>query len=228
MKKILSFVLVIGMLMALLVGCSSGTQAPTAPAAPAAPAATTPAAPAAPAAPAKVDFPTHAITYIIPWAPGGASDITARLLAAEAEKTLGVPIVCQNEGGGAAWIGWNDMLKAAPDGYTVAQAALPTLTAGYLNPDEKRTNTAADFAPLVNVARDYCTFCINATDTRFKTIQEFITYAKTHDITVGCGSAYSDDHIFLLKMNEAFGINMVPPFQQGRSRLYEQYFGQTC
>jgi tripartite-type tricarboxylate transporter receptor subunit TctC len=205
MRKILSMV-VIGLILGVLISCNKTSSSGSSQA-------------------QAEQFPNRPITYVISWAPGGASDITARLLAAEAEKILGVPVVPENKPGGGAWIGWNALLQADADGYTVAQCALPTLVSGYLNPENKRSNTIADFAPLVNVARDYSAIAIQPNESRFTNIREFVEYAKTHEVTVGCGSPNSDDHIFVLKMNNMLNIKLLPVFSQGAADSFTSLMG---
>ena len=70
------------------------------------------------AAPARA-FPDRPITLIVPWAPGGSTDQTARVLARAAEKQLGQPIVILNKSGASTIIGMKELALAKPDGYTL-------------------------------------------------------------------------------------------------------------
>jgi len=65
------------------------------------------------------EWPTKAITLIVPWAAGGATDITARILAPKMSKILGVPIQVVGKPGGSGIIGTLEAIKAPPDGYTL-------------------------------------------------------------------------------------------------------------
>ncbi|MGE5502286.1 MAG: tripartite tricarboxylate transporter substrate-binding protein, partial [Ignavibacteriales bacterium] len=68
---------------------------------------------------AAQDFPTRPIRLIVPYTPGGASDIIARLLAEQMSPALGQPIVVENRGGGASVPGTQAMALAPPDGHTI-------------------------------------------------------------------------------------------------------------
>ncbi|CAM3618840.1 ABC transporter substrate-binding protein [Bordetella sputigena] len=77
---------------------------------------------AAPSARAAADYPTHSITLVLAYPPGGGTDYVARLLARELDKTLGVNVVVENRPGGASVIGTSVVARAAPDGYTLLLA----------------------------------------------------------------------------------------------------------
>ena len=64
-------------------------------------------------------FPERPITMIVPWAPGGSTDLTGRVLARAAEKHLGQPIVILNKPGASTIIGMRELAQAKPDGYTI-------------------------------------------------------------------------------------------------------------
>ena len=115
------------------------------------------------------DYPTQAITLIIPYSAGGSTDIGARLLAAEAEKILGQPIVSTNQEGAGGWIGWSSALSAEADGYTLVHTNSPNLITGYLDPQQNRTQTVEDFAPIILYAMDSNAVAIRADETRFTT-----------------------------------------------------------
>ncbi|HEX2924047.1 MAG TPA: tripartite tricarboxylate transporter substrate-binding protein [Chloroflexota bacterium] len=135
------FVLLVTVVLAiglLVVGCSqASTPAPTA--APAASKAAEPTKAAAPAAEptkpaaatpaaAKVNFPEKgkSITFNIPWAAGGPTDVGGRLLAGGLEKELGVPVQVVNKAGAGSQVGITELAKAKPDGYYVGMTNLPS------------------------------------------------------------------------------------------------------
>lgn len=71
------------------------------------------------AAQSETTYPNRPITIVVPWNPGGISDIRARIIAEYLEKDLGQPIVIRNVGGGSGAVGTEEALRAAPDGYTL-------------------------------------------------------------------------------------------------------------
>ena len=71
------------------------------------------------AIPAQADYPDRPITLIVPWAPGGSTDVSSRALAKAAEGALGQPVVVVNKPGASTTIGMADLARAKPDGYTI-------------------------------------------------------------------------------------------------------------
>src|SRR5688572_23052575 len=71
-------------------------------------------------------FPSRPINLIIPFAPGGDTDIRARLLQPHLQKHLGQPVVMVNRPGAGGVIGYDQIAKAAPDGYTVGAINFPS------------------------------------------------------------------------------------------------------
>src|SRR5262245_27434738 len=65
------------------------------------------------------EFPTRGILVIVPYAAGGGSDVSARLLARDLEPVLGKPVTVENRAGGGGWLGWGALAGSKPDGYTI-------------------------------------------------------------------------------------------------------------
>ena len=80
-------------------------------------------------------FPARGILVIVPYAAGGGSDVSARLLARDLEPILGKSVTVENRAGGGGWIGWGSLAASKPDGYTIGYINAPSMFAGYL---EKR------------------------------------------------------------------------------------------
>ena len=68
---------------------------------------------------AAQNYPTRAISMVIPFPPGGNTDLMGRALQEEMRKALGQPVIVINKGGAAGTLGIIDVVRAAPDGYTI-------------------------------------------------------------------------------------------------------------
>ena len=68
---------------------------------------------------AQSAYPDHPVRFIVPFSPGGSSDLVARLMAKDAQKILGQAFVVDNKPGAAAMIGLNELVQSKPDGYTI-------------------------------------------------------------------------------------------------------------
>ena len=131
---------------------------------------------------------THAIAQpkvmriIVPYAPGGPIDVTARLMAERVKDSLG-PVIIENRPGGGGNIGAEAIAKAAPDGLTVGIAAVATHA---INPwlySKMPYNAATDFAPITQMLRVPNVLVMNAdTASRLEinTLADLIKYAKAH------------------------------------------------
>ncbi len=148
-------------------------------------------------------FPEKQITLIIQAAAGGASDGVSRTIAAEAQKYLGVPIVCINKVGASGAIAMNYVAKSKPDGYTIGYVPveLSMLKAlGYANIDPRNYDLImrANILPAAVTVRK---------DAPWKDINEFVEYAKAHpyEITIGTAGAGSIWHIAGAALGEKTG-----------------------
>ena len=73
---------------------------------------------------AQANYPSRPIKLICPWPAGGSSDIVMRALAESATKVLGQQVVLENKPGASGMLGPNELVKAAPDGYTLSQITI--------------------------------------------------------------------------------------------------------
>jgi len=114
-------------------------------------AATLPASPAA-----AQDFPQagRPIALIVPFAAGGTTDVSARLLAAFLERDLAVPVQVVNRPGATTQIGNAEVARARPDGHTLAVASLPSLAMTYLDAERRAPYNRDSFTPVAHFVAD--------------------------------------------------------------------------
>jgi tripartite-type tricarboxylate transporter receptor subunit TctC len=128
------------------------------------------------AASAAETFPTRPIRLIVPYPPGGGTDIIARVLGEKLRASLGQPIVVDNRGGAGGILGTEVAAKAAPDGYTLALVP----TSHVINPGvyaKLPYDTAKDFAPVTMVASAAILMAVNPS-VPAKTLKDFVEAAK--------------------------------------------------
>jgi tripartite-type tricarboxylate transporter receptor subunit TctC len=159
---------------------------------------------------AQSTYPERNITLIVPYGAGGGTDITARMLAKDLEPVLGKSVVVENRAGGGGWIGWGALAAAAPDGYTIGYLNVPSMYAGYLDKQYKRTETLESFTPLMNHVLDYNVWAVKA-ESPFKSIKDVVEVAKKapDSVTVTAFGAGSDDHLAILSMQTENNIKLV-------------------
>ncbi|NVO14995.1 MAG: tripartite tricarboxylate transporter substrate binding protein [Rhodoplanes sp.] len=161
-------------------------------------------------APALAEYPERNITLIVPYGAGGGTDIGARMLATDLEKLLGKSVTVENRSGGGGWVGWGALAQARPDGYTLGLFNVPSLYAGYLDPQYKRTETLDSFTPLVSHVLDYNAWSVRA-DSPYKTVKDVIeaARAKPDTLTVTTYGVGSDDHLALLSNQAESKVRMI-------------------
>ena len=129
-----------------------------------------------PAQAAAQTYPTKPVRLMVPFVPGGNTDIIARVVAPEMSKALGQQLVIENRGGGGSTIGTEVVAKSPPDGYTLLMVS----AAHVINPAMIKKlpyDSIRDFAPISVVADVPTAFAIHPT-LPVKNVKEFIALAK--------------------------------------------------
>ena len=172
------------------------------------------------------------IRLIVPYAPGGPLDVTARALAERVRESLGT-VVVENKPGAGGNLGADLVAKAAPDGHTIGLAAVATHA---INPwlfSKMPYDATRDFAPITQMVRVPNVLVMNAeTAQRLKinTLADLIAYAKAHpaQLNYGSGGNGSAGHLAGEMFKKAAGIYAVHiPYNGGNPAQLALISGQV-
>lgn len=180
---------------------------------------------------ADAPYPSHPITLVVAFPPGGVADLTARPTAHALQKILGQPVVVLNRPGAGGSIGSASVASAKPDGYTLLMALSSIST----NPEADRVagRTPAfelkQLTPVALVSADPTVFMVRA-DSRYKTMKDVIDDAKKrpNDITYASSGNYGTYHVATEMFAHAAGVKLRHiPYNGGGPALTGLLSGQV-
>jgi tripartite-type tricarboxylate transporter receptor subunit TctC len=133
-------------------------------------------------------FPNRPIRVVVPWAPGGINDTSARLLAQHMTASMGQPVVVDNRGGAASTIGTDIVAKSAPDGHTLLYTDLTATAVNAAAYPKLPYDTLKDLTPVTMVGVSPMFLVVHAA-VPAKTVQEYVALAKAKPGTLNYASA---------------------------------------
>ncbi|MCD0503448.1 tripartite tricarboxylate transporter substrate binding protein [Bordetella petrii] len=158
---------------------------------------------------AQADYPEHPINMVVSYGPGGGTDLIARALAPYIEKYLGngATIVVLNRPGAGGAIGFAEIARAKPDGYTIGFLNTPNMIT--IPIERKAQYHWTDFDLIGNLIDDPDSFAVN-TSSNIKNLKDLAEYAKANPgkVTVGTTGIGSDDHLSMLLFEKATGTKL--------------------
>ena len=171
---------------------------------------------------AAQDWPTRPVTMVVPFPPGGGTDVLGRIIGRRLSEILGQQVIIDNVGGAGGMIGSNKVAKATPDGYEFvlgsrADAINQTL---YKHP---LYDLKEDLAPVILVA-DQPMAMIARRDLPVDGLQDFIAYVKKNQATMRTGSAGigSTGYVDCALFNQAIGVKVQDiPYRGGGPALQD-------
>lgn len=158
---------------------------------------------------ARAEYPDKPISYIIPFNPGGESDVTARLQESHLEKFLGVPVNISHKPGGGGAVAWSEFQRTAkPDGYTIIGCNIPHIIGQPML--RKDAGYETNGFELIMWFHFTPNALIVSKESPYKTLEEFLAYAKENPkaATVGGSGSFSANHLETLRMEKAAGVQV--------------------
>jgi len=154
-------------------------------------------------------YPQRAIKLVVPFAPGGSTDIVARLVAEKMRASLGQAVVVENKAGAGGMVGAEAVAKAAPDGYTIGVGTVSTLTVNPLLLKASRVDPLKDFTPITTLASIPSVISLSPSFPG-KSFAEFQAEVrrKPDFYTAGSPGIGSIGHLIIEAMNEDMKIDI--------------------
>src|SRR5262245_7060175 len=160
---------------------------------------------AAPAS-AQGNFPNRPVRMMIPFAPGGGSDVLARILGPRLSERLGQPVVIDNRPAAAGVVGADLVAKSAPDGHTILGTTTTFVISGALQKNLPY-DARRDFRPITRVISTPFGLLLHPS-VPAKTVKEFIAYARGGKVLYGSSGPGSSPHLATELFNSMAGIQM--------------------
>lgn len=151
-------------------------------------------------------YPTKPLKIIVPFAPGGVTDMVSRVMAQGLTVELGQPVIVENRAGASGIVGAELAAKSAPDGYTLMMGNISTLAINSAVFAKLPYDPQTSFEPISMVARQPLVVAVNP-NVPAKTIGELVAYAKANN-KLNFGSAGASLQLATEAFNQAAGIQM--------------------
>lgn len=171
-------------------------------------------------------YPSKPVRIIIPFGPGGPSDLISRMLTLKLADAIKQPVIVENKPGASGIVGADLVAKSAPDGYTllVINQLLVQVTALYA---AVPFDPLRDFIPITDIFSSPLWLAVNTTKTTAKTMKEFVAQVKSQPkahsyASVGNGSIGS---LYGYKLNEVAGLDMVHVPYKGAGPVVQALLG---
>src|SRR6476659_10588891 len=155
-------------------------------------------------------YPNRPIALLVPWSPGGSTDILARIVALHLHQSMGQPVIIENRTGASCNIGTLAAARAAPDGYTILFNTMSVHTMNHALFAAMPFDGVKDFSPLTLLAYVTNTMVVHPS-VPANTVPEFIAYAKANPgkVIYASSGTGSTNHLCAALLEKLTGIQMI-------------------
>jgi tripartite-type tricarboxylate transporter receptor subunit TctC len=158
-------------------------------------------------------WPSQNIRLVVPFAPGGTTDIVARLLGAGLQERLGVSVVVENRAGAGATVGSETVARAAPDGYTLVVSNIASHgISPHVYRSRIRYDAVSDFTHIALVVTNP-TVWVASPNSGIRTLADAVARARSaQGLDVATSGAGSSNHLLVVRMGQLIGkeLNHIP------------------
>ena len=171
-------------------------------------------------------WPTRPVRLVVPYVPGGATDLVSRIVAEQLTAKLGQQVVVDNRPGATGTIAFTSVAEAIPDGYTLITAAdsLTLLPYAYKN---LKFDPRTSFVPISLMSTQPLVLAVHAA-VPAKSVKEFIALAKTKSLSFGTSGTGTSQHLSGELVKNMTGIDMVHiPYKGGGQAIVDLSGGQV-
>ena len=154
-------------------------------------------------------YPSRPVTIVVPFAAGGGSDLLARLVAQKLEEKLGKPFIIENRPGAATTLAAMQVVRAAPDGYTLMQATSSTMAINVSMSKKLAYEPLKDLVPVALLSSSPFFLVVNK-DSPLQSVADLIALAKAkpNSLNYGSGGPGSMHHLSTELLQSLAGIQM--------------------
>jgi len=155
------------------------------------------------------DYPSRAIRIIVPNPPGGAGDISARVIGQKLSESLRQPVVVENLAGASGALGMGALKRAAPDGHTIGVAISLAQTVDRIQNKQASFDIVEDFMPITAIANNPAGLVVNS-EIATRSLEDFIALARARpgEISYGSAGIGTAHHLYGQVLNKTAGIEL--------------------
>jgi tripartite-type tricarboxylate transporter receptor subunit TctC len=153
-------------------------------------------------------YPAKPVRVVVPWPPAGVTDVLTRALAQAMSESTGQQFVVENRPGAGGTLGLAPVAKSAPDGYTLVASDVPSHAISATLYAKLPYDVLNDFEPIAMIAGSPMVLATNP-GLGVRTLAEFISYAKTRNLSYGSSGNGSITHLAIERLKREAGIDLV-------------------